>query len=172
MFDFSRGLEMVPVQKILGFVYVIVTNRLFNQLHTGGCMIDRYDIIYVDDEPTMTTIFSQVVSMKYPQWRSITFNDSQSLYTRIEARSISSRVWIVDLMMPGKNGIQIAQAIRASGDFSAVLVGYTALDPQSLGRKEEFSPALDLFSRIIGKQEGFIKVLASLQATVLRQVKA
>jgi response regulator RpfG family c-di-GMP phosphodiesterase len=135
-------------------------------------MIDRYDVIYVDDEPTMTTIFNQVVNMKYQQWRAITFNDPQALYTRIEARSISARVWIVDLMMPEKNGIQIAQAVRATGDFSAVLIGYTALDPQSLGRQEEFSPALDLFSRIIGKQEGFIKVLASLHATVLRQVKA
>ncbi|MBE0697391.1 MAG: response regulator [Anaerolineaceae bacterium] len=135
-------------------------------------MIDLYDLIYVDDEPTMTTIFTQVINMKYQQWRTTAFNDSQEVYTRIQARSISARVWIVDLMMPEKNGIQIAQAVRDAGDFSAVLIGYTALDPQSLGRKEEYSAALDLFSRIIGKQEGFIKVLAGLQATVLRQVKA
>jgi DNA-binding NarL/FixJ family response regulator len=135
-------------------------------------MIDRYDVIYVDDEPTMTTIFNQVVNLKYQQWRTIAFNDPSILFDRIEARNITSRVWIIDLMMPEKNGIQIAQAVRATGDFSTVLIGYTALDPQALGRSAEYSAALDLFSRIIGKQEGFIKVLASLQATVLRQVKA
>ena len=61
--------------------------------------------------------------------------------------------------------------IRRMGDIDAVLVGYTALDPQSLGRSAEYSGALDLFSRIIGKQEGLLKVLASLQATALRQVR-
>jgi len=135
-------------------------------------MNEHYDVVYVDDEPTMTTIFNQVVNLKYQHWRTIAFNDSQALFERIEAHSISASVWIIDMMMPEKDGIQIANAIRRMGDFNAVLIGYTALDPQVLGRSEKYNGALDLFSRIIGKQEGFIKVLASLQATVLRQIKA
>jgi DNA-binding NarL/FixJ family response regulator len=135
-------------------------------------MIDRYDVVYVDDEPTMTTIFNQVVNLKYQMWRTTAFTDSLALFDRIQARSITSRVWVIDLMMPERNGIQIAQAIRASGDFSAVLIAYTALDAQDIGRREEFSANLDIFSRVIGKQEGFIKVLASIQATILRQVRA
>jgi DNA-binding NtrC family response regulator len=135
-------------------------------------MNEHYDVVYVDDEPTMTTIFNQVVNLKYQHWRAIAFNDSQVLYDRIEAGGISASVWILDLMMPEKNGIQIANAIRRAGDANAVLIGYTALDLQALGRSTEYNCAMDLFSRIIGKQEGFIKVLASLQATVLRQMKA
>ncbi len=134
-------------------------------------MNEHYDVVYVDDEPTMTTIFNQVVNLKYQNWRSISFNDSQILFERIEAGNISASVWIIDLMMPEKNGVQLARAIRGGGDSEAVLIGYTALDPQALGRSPEYSDALDLFSRIIGKQEGFIKVLTSLQATVLRQIK-
>ena len=135
-------------------------------------MIDQYDVIYVDDEPTMTAIFNQMVNLKYRHWRILAVNDSESLFKRIEERSISAAVWIVDLMMPGKNGVQIAQAVRGAGDFSAALIGYTALDAQTLGGSAEYGAALDVFSRIIGKQEGFLRVLAGLNATAMRQVKA
>lgn len=134
-------------------------------------MIDQYDVIFIDDETTMTTIFNQVVNLKHQHWRACSFNDSLALYELIEAKRISASIWIIDLMMPGKNGIEIAQAIRGSGDFTSVLIGYTALDPQSLSRNPDYRNALDVFSRIIGKQEGFIKLLAGLDMSILRRVK-
>lgn len=137
----------------------------------GDNMIDTYDVIYVDDEHTMTTIFSQVVGLKFSRWRVAVFNDSDQLYQLINTHKISSTVWIIDLKMPDKNGVEIGQAIRASGDNSATLIGFTALDLQALSRSPEYQSALDIFSRMIGKQEGFIKPLTTLENTVLRRVK-
>ncbi len=135
-------------------------------------MIDQYDVIFIDDELTMTTIFNQVVNLKHQQWRSRTFNDSSALHTLIEKKEIAASIWIIDLMMPGKNGIEIAQAIRHSGDSASVLIGYTALDPLSLSRNTDFRDGMDMFSQIIGKQDGLIKLLAGLDAGILRKIKS
>lgn len=133
--------------------------------------MEQYDLIFVDDEPTMTAIFDQVAKLKFRQWRTASFVDAQDVYDQIVSHQVASSVWIIDLMMPKKSGIEIAQAIRDAGDSEAVLIAYTALDPQTLSRKPEFSEALDLFERVIEKQEGFMKVLTRIGNTVLRQVR-
>ena len=133
--------------------------------------MDQYDLIYVDDEATMTAIFEQLVKLKYPQWRTAAFIDSQDLHERIVKKQITARVWILDLMMPAVNGVEIAQAIRQSGDSQAVLIAYTALDPQTLSRNPAYRDGLPLFARVIGKQEGFMKVLAGLDSAYFRKKK-
>jgi len=133
--------------------------------------MDQYDLIYVDDESTMTAIFEQMVKLKYRQWRAAAFSDSQSLYERITAKQIAARVWIIDLMMPKVNGVEIAQAIRQSGDSEAKLIAYTALDPQTLSRNPGYREGLHLFERVIGKQEGLMKLLAGLESSYLRNIK-
>lgn len=135
-------------------------------------MTERYDVVYVDDEPNMTEIFNQMVAIKYRGWRALALNDAEALFKNIEEGSISAAVWIVDLMMPGKNGLQIAQAVRDTGDSSAALIGYTALDLQTMGSSKEYGRALDIFTRVVGKQEGFLRVLAGLNATILNQPRA
>jgi DNA-binding NtrC family response regulator len=132
-------------------------------------MMEQYDIVYVDDEPMMTSIFMQMINMNYRSWRVLVMNDAMELYRRIEERSISARVWIIDLVMPGKNGVQIAEAVREAFDGSTDLVGYTALDIYTLGHNAEYSPALDIFSRVISKQEGIMRMLGGLSATTLCQ---
>ncbi len=133
--------------------------------------MDQYDLIYVDDEATMTAIFEQMVKLKYHHWRTAAFIDSQDLRERIVKKQVAARVWIIDLMMPAVNGVEIAQAIRQSGDSQAVLIAYTALDPQTLSRSPAYRDGLHLFERVIGKQEGFMKVLAGLDSAYLRKIK-
>ncbi len=134
--------------------------------------MDRYDLIYVDDEPTMIAIFQQAVGLKYRHWQAAAFVDSRDLLEKINQKKIAARVWIIDLMMPAVNGVDVARAIRASGDSESVLIAYTALDPQTLSRNPEYRDGLHLFARVIGKQEGFLKILAGLDAAYFRKTKA
>lgn len=136
-----------------------------------GEPMDQYDLIYVDDDSTMVAIFEQVIKLKYRHWRATSFADPLVIFEKISGQQIAARVWIIDLMMPKKNGVEIAQAIRAAGQADAVLIAYTALDPRALARRPEYGTGLHLFERIVGKQEGFIKILAGLDASVLRKIK-
>jgi CheY-like chemotaxis protein len=120
----------------------------------------------------MTAIFEQVVKLKYRHWQTTTFVDAQDVYDQIAGKKVAASVWIIDLMMPKKSGIEIAQAIRDSGQADAVLIAYTALDPQTLARSPEYRDGLHLFEKVIGKQDGFMKIMAGIELTYLRQVKA
>jgi hypothetical protein len=46
--------------------------------------MNNYDVIYIDDEPTMTDIFTQFVNYKFKSWRACSFNNSQELYEKIK----------------------------------------------------------------------------------------
>lgn len=128
-----------------------------------------YDLIYIDDESTLTMIFEQIIKLRYRHWRACAFVDALELYDQIVAGEIRARAWIIDLMLPGKSGIELAQAIRQSGDDSAVLLAYTALDMQTLSRSREFEEHSHLFERVVGKQEGLLKLLSTIDATILRR---
>ena len=121
--------------------------------------MNNYDVVYVDDELCMTDIFSQYVNFKYQHWRACVFNDAQELYDKIVANEISSIVWIVDIMMPRKNGTQIASAISRECAPGTVVLGYTALDHHTLESKPEYKTGLNCFSKIINKQENFSNLL-------------
>lgn len=119
----------------------------------------NYDVVYVDDELSMTDIFSQFVTFKYQHWRARAFNDAQELYDKILSNEISSVVWIVDIMMPRKNGTMIASAIAQECDPGTVILGYTALDHHSLESKPEYKGGLSCFTKIMNKQESFSGLL-------------
>jgi DNA-binding NtrC family response regulator len=121
--------------------------------------MSNYDVIYIDDEVTMTDIFNQYVNWKYKSWRACSFTNSKELYDRIVANEISSIVWIVDIMMPGKNGTEIAGAIARECAPGTVILGYTALDPHSLDSRPEYQDGVKHFSKILNKQESFFNLL-------------
>lgn len=121
--------------------------------------MNNYDVVYIDDEPTMTDIFNQFVNFKYKHWRAVSYNDSQDLYNKIVSNEVSSVVWIVDVMMPSKNGTQIAEAIARECSPGTVILGYTALDPISLETRPEYQKGIKHFTKIVNKQENFINLL-------------
>jgi DNA-binding NarL/FixJ family response regulator len=115
----------------------------------------NYDVIFIDDEPTMTDIFQQYVKWKYSHWRACSFNNPVDLYNKILADQVSAVVWIVDIMMPGRNGGEIAEAIQHESAPGTIIIGYTALDLPTLDSRAEFKGKLIHFTRIISKQENF-----------------
>ncbi len=128
--------------------------------------MNNYDVIYVDDEPSMTDIFNQFVNFKYKHWRACSFTNSQELYDRVAANEISSVVWIIDIMMPQKNGTEVAAIVSSECEPGTVILGYTALDPHTLDHKPEYRDGLKHFSRIINKQENFNNLLDLVDAWV------
>jgi len=121
--------------------------------------MNNYDVIYVDDEPTMTDIFNQFVTYKFKDWRTCSFNNSQELFEKISSNEISAVVWIIDIMMPQKNGTEIAEAVAHECEPGTTILGYTALDPHTLDSKVEYKNGLRHFSKIINKQENFSNLL-------------
>lgn len=127
---------------------------------------ETYDVILVDDEPSLTAIFTHMTQIKYNTWRTQAYNNSQELYEQITSGAVTARVWIVDIMMPGKNGIEITKAIRSTGDATELVIGYTALEPETLSKSAEYREGLQLFDRVSSKQESVMHLLATVNALI------
>ncbi len=121
--------------------------------------MNNFDVIYIDDEPNMTDIFNTFVSFRFKHWRACAFSDSQELYEKIIANEVSAVVWIVDIMMPQKNGTEIAAAVSRECAPGTVILGYTALDSHTLSSRKEYKEGLKFFSRIVNKQDNFSNLL-------------
>jgi response regulator of citrate/malate metabolism len=132
----------------------------------------NYDVIYIDDEPTMTDIFNQFVNYKYKHWRACAYTNSQDLYEKILANEVSAAVWIVDIMMPQKNGTEIAAAVSRECGPGTVILGYTALDQHTLGSRTEYKEGLRYFSKIINKQDNFSNLLDFVDIWVKKDAKS
>lgn len=131
---------------------------------------NTFDVIYIDDDPMMAELFNQFISWKYQHWRAYAFTDPVLLYKQITAGEVNARVWIIDLMMPGKNGVELATAVRAQYGPQAMIVGYTALETQVLQADPEYCGGLDLFTHLIRKNEGIARVLALADSEVRKQL--
>ena len=121
--------------------------------------LENFDVIYIDDEPTMTDIFNQFVTYKFKHWRACAYTNSQELYEKILSNEVSAIVWIVDIMMPQKNGTEIAEVVSRECQPGTVILGYTALDQHTLGARPEYKDGLRYFSKIINKQDNFSNLL-------------
>lgn len=130
---------------------------------------NTFDVIYIDDDPMMADLFNQFISWKYPQWRAYAFTDPVMLYRQIISGEVASRVWIIDLMMPEKNGVELARAVLEQYGAEQVLIGYTALETQVLEGDPAYSGGLDLFTHLIRKNEGIGRLLALADNEVRRQ---
>lgn len=126
------------------------------------------DVIFIDDEPSLTEIFQHYVLWKYKEWRFATFNNPILAYNDIVTSELSARVWIIDLMMPGKNGVQIAAAIRSVHGDTPVLLAYTALDRQSLHNHDQYRDGLHHFNNIINKKEDLSDVLSLVDIWIVK----
>ncbi len=126
-----------------------------------------YDVIFIDDEVSLTEIFQYYVLAKYKHWRFLTLSNANMAYREIVFSGLSATVWIVDMMMPGKNGGQIASAIRAKHGHSPTVLAYTALDRAELQRQDEYRTELHHFDKIISKMEDPTSLLSLVDIWVL-----
>ena len=136
-------------------------------------MSNNYDVVFIDDEQSLTEIFQHFALIKYKDWRFTTFSNPNLAFDQIVNHNLSATVWIVDMMMPGKNGAQIAEAIRANqnGNHSIVLA-YTALDQQELKQHEAYRQGLPCIDRIMSKREDLVGLLSLVDTMVGQTVQA
>jgi DNA-binding response OmpR family regulator len=122
-------------------------------------MVEQYDVIYIDDERTMTTLFATFIQVKYPNWRFHTYNDSMQAWIEIMEDRVEAKVWLLDIMMPVKDGTAIAEALAKYANPAPAILGYTALDPLSLKENAEYKDRLVYFNHIVNKQESISELL-------------
>ena len=120
-----------------------------------------FDVVFIDDDVTLTKIFQYYVLTNYKDWRFQTFSNSAIAYDQIVNQKISANVWIIDMMMSGKNGTQIAEAIRKNqnGDEPIVLA-HTSMDQKGLINNAEYKSRLKHFSGVFNKGDGFSDLLS------------
>ena len=119
-----------------------------------------YDVIFIDDEASLTEIFQHFVLAKYKDWRFQAFSNANLAYNQIIDNQLTATVWIIDLMMPGKSGMEIAGAIREQDGHNPIVLAYTALDHQDLRMEEEYRDGLLHFDKVVNKMEDPVRLLS------------
>ncbi len=127
----------------------------------------EYDLIIIDDEVSVTDIFQSYVLWKYAHWRFMTFSNPQIVYDAIVKGQMKSKVWVIDIMMPNKNGTEIAEAIRQHhhGD-EVTLLAYTALERRTLDTHEAYRNGMKHFNHIVNKRDDFLSVLSLVEVWI------
>ena len=125
-----------------------------------------YDVIIIDDETSVTDIFQQYILWKYKDWRFMTFNNSQIAYEAIVNGRITAEVWIIDMMMPNKNGAEIAEAVREQQGSDPILLAYTALERRTLNTHEAYRHGMKHFNHMINKREDFNSILSLIEVWI------
>lgn len=126
----------------------------------------EYDIIIIDDEVSVTDIFQQYLIWKYPQWRFMTMSNSMLAYNAITQQQLQAKVWVIDIMMPQKNGTELAAAVRQHQGESPVLLAYTALERGTLDTQEAYRHGMKHFNHIVNKREDFTSVLSLIEVWI------
>jgi CheY-like chemotaxis protein len=138
-------------------------------LQECGVAKNIFDVVYIDDDPLMAELFNQFISWKYQHWHAYAFTDPVVVLQQVQAGEVNARVWIIDLMMPNTNGVELAAAVRAQYGPDAVIVGYTALETQVLETDPEYSQGLDWFNHLMRKNEGIARLLTLADSEVRKQ---
>ncbi len=127
----------------------------------------EFDVVIIDDEVTVTDLFQQFILFKYKTWNFMVFNNPSMLHTAIASGEISSRVWVLDMMMPEKNGADLAVAIREQHGLDPILLAYTALDKRSLETQKAYQHGVKHFTHVINKREDIPSVLSLIEIWVV-----
>jgi len=131
-----------------------------------------FDVVFIDDEVSLTDIFQHFVLMKYKNWRFTTFSNPNMVYEQIINQDLTAAVWIIDMMMPGKNGAQIATAIRSKNGNNPVVLAYTALDRDELEHRDEYRAGLQHFDRVVNKRSDLPDLLSLVDVWVMQSQMA
>jgi DNA-binding NtrC family response regulator len=126
----------------------------------------NYDVVIIDDEVSVTDIFQQYIIYKYKKWRFMTFNNSQLAHEAITNGQLSAKVWVIDMMMPNKNGADIAEVVRNTQGDEPVVLAYTALEKRTLETQEAYKHGMHYFNHVINKREDFTSILSLIEVWV------
>ena len=125
-----------------------------------------FDVVFIDDEISLTEIFQHYVMASHGDWRFTTFSNASLAYQEIVNQRLVAKVWILDLMMPGRNGAEIAEAVRQKGGADPVVLAYTALDSQMILEDDSYRDKMEHFNKVINKKEDITSVLSLVDVWV------
>ncbi len=126
----------------------------------------NYDVVIIDDEVSVTDIFQQYIIYKFKEWRFMTFNNSLLAFEAITNGQLSAKVWVIDMMMPNKNGADIAEVVRKMQGDEPVVLAYTALEKRTLETQEAYRHGMHNFNHVINKREDFTSILSLIEVWV------
>ena len=126
----------------------------------------NYDVVIIDDEVSVTDIFQQYIIWKYQGWRFLTINNPTLAYNAIASGQISAKVWVIDMMMPQKNGADIAEVVREAQGHLPVLLAYTALERRTLETQDAYKHGMKHFNHVINKREDFTSILSLIEVWI------
>jgi DNA-binding NtrC family response regulator len=126
----------------------------------------KYDVVIIDDEVSVSDVFQQYILWKFPDWRFLTLNNPQIAWDTITRSQLSAKVWVVDMMMPHKNGADIATAIRKTYGDTPVILAYTALEKRTLETQEAYVHGMPHFNHVVNKREDIPSVLSLIEVWI------
>lgn len=97
----------------------------------------QYDIICIDDETFMTTMFTNVMELIFEEigtsLKIKTYNSTDEALRDVNEKNLSAKVWLLDIMMQkGQiNGVEMAEKLRRAfpGRKDMYIYAFTALNP-------------------------------------------
>lgn len=109
-----------------------------------------FDIIYVDDEGQLTVMFESFMSMLYDAKYSVrTYNDPRTLSDEVRNDKTGAALWLLDVMMDGIDGVELADQIRKKFGDTVLIFAFTALDATTLSSNYSKSSAFTgVFNKI------------------------
>lgn len=139
----------------------------------------QFDIVFVDDEIQVTSLLSSFMEIFYGEtdftWK--TFNNPLKAIEELRDGELTSKVWLIDLMMPGDvDGVVLAEEVRKSiSNHNAIIYAYTALSVSSSTVMEVVvrvtDDGLKVFNGVYNKQMTPDVLLDKIVSSHLMQAK-
>ena len=89
-------------------------------------------ILIVDDDPDIRFTFSQLLSIH--NYRVVTLPDGNNILKTLEDNDVD--LIILDIMLPGKSGIEVLEELKNNKDFKIIpVIMFTAKDTEETLKK-------------------------------------
>jgi len=114
------------------------------------------EVLIVDDNPSNLAVFSELVE-SVPGNRARAFSDAQESLAYCD--EAEPDLYIVDYMMPGMNGIEFVERVRAMpGRADVPIVIVTAVEDRAVRQKALEAGATDFLSKPVEAQEFLVRM--------------
>ena len=119
-------------------------------------------ILIIDDDPDIRFTFSQLLSIH--NYRVITLPDGENIFETLENNDID--LIILDIMLPGKSGIEILEELKSKENFKFIpVIMFTAKDTEEtlkkafeLGANDFISKPVKSITELVARIKAHIKI--------------
>lgn len=111
---------------------------------------NKFDIVFVDDEIPTTNVFNSFFSIIYVNNTSRVYNNPLLVAEDLRANKVHAKVWLIDVMMNGLNGVELALLVREKFGKAVKIFAYSALEKEVLYSKFPKAGVFDgFYNRIV-----------------------